>query len=304
MAARQTLSFLIKRFRESGIEPVARYGQNFLIDLNLVEILADAAAIEPCDVVLEVGTGTGSLTALLASKAAVVITVEIDSRLQQLAREELVGADNVIMLRQDALKNKNNFDPGLLELIDQQLRLDPQRRFKLAANLPYNIATPIISNLLLTPHTPVSMTVTIQKELADRILARPNNKDYGALSLWMQSLCEVQLVRVLPPSVFWPRPKVHSAILHIVPQPAWRERFPDLRFFHGYTRAVFLHRRKYLRGGLVGVLKGQLDKPQVDQLMNALELGPEARAEQLDLGQHWRLCEAIRQMAPEAFGHA
>ena len=173
---RQTISYLTRRFQEVGLRPDTRHGQNFLIDLNLVRILAEEAQLEPHDVVLEVGTGTGSLTAMLAERAGVVVTVEIDSHLHQMATEELAGCDNIVFLQQDALKNKNNFHPNVLETVRSQLAEDPRRRLKLVANLPYNVATPVLSNLLETDLVPFSMTATIQKELADRIVAQPRSK--------------------------------------------------------------------------------------------------------------------------------
>ncbi len=299
-APRQTASFLMQRFREVGLEPDKRRGQNFLIDLNLLEILAKEAGISDQDVVLEVGTGLGSLTALMAEQAAAVVTVEIDKHLQQLASEVLDDFDNVTLLRHDALKNKNTLHPGVLETIQEKLADAPDRRFKLAANLPYCIATPIISNLLSTPVVPVSMTVTIQKELGERIIAKPRTKDYSALSIWIQAQCDASILRVLPPSVFWPRPKVDSVIVQIVPNAEKRARIPDLEFFHTFVRSMFFHRRKFLRSVVVAAMKGQLTKPQVDAVLEAQELGPTARAEELDVDRMLSLCEGIRQALSEA----
>ena len=302
MVERQTARFLMQRFADAGIHPDTRSGQNFLIDLNLVQILAREADLGPQDVVLEVGTGTGSLTGILAQSAAAVVTVELDYRLHQLAREELIDCNNVVMLRQDALKNKNRIDPVVLDAVRKQLQVDPARRLKLAANLPYNIATPILSNMLSTDIVPVSMTATIQKELAERITARPSTKDYSALSIWMQALCDCRILRLLPPSVFWPRPKVESAIVQVVPNPAKRARIPDVEFFHTFVRSLFFHRRKFLRSVLVSAFKDQLEKPQVDQILAGLKLGTDARAEQLDVERIMELSEAFRQIAPASPG--
>lgn len=295
----QTQSFLMRRFAEVGIHPNTKRGQNFLVDLNLLRLLVDSARLEPCDVVLEIGTGTGSLTGLVAPQVAAVVTVEVDPQLHQLASEELIDFENVTLLGQDALRNKNNFDDRVLEAVQAALSAEPGRRFKLVANLPYSVATPVIANLLAHDPTPVAMTVTIQKELADRITARPATKDYGALAVWMQSQCRIELVRIMPPSVFWPRPKVNSAILQIEVDDALRSRIPDRAYFHEFTRAMFFHRRKFLRSELASAFKGRLTKTDADEIMLALDLGPTARAEELDVEQMLRLCEAVRGRMPQ-----
>jgi 16S rRNA (adenine1518-N6/adenine1519-N6)-dimethyltransferase len=297
--ARQTKTFLLERFREMGIRPATRHGQTFLIDLNLVQLIVDAAELTSNDVVLEVGTGTGSLTAMMAERAAAVVTVEIDAHLFELASEQLIDYPNVTMLRLDALRNKNNIDDRVMEAVGGHMAADPGRRFKLVANLPYNIATPILSNLLLAPHVPHSMTVTIQKELADRITAAPSTKDYSALSVWIQSQCTAEIVRVMPPSVFWPAPKVSSAILRVVVDLERRSRIGNLQFFHQITKALFLHRRKFLRANVVAAMKNHLDKAQVDELLNDMAFAPDTRTEQLDVETLITLADRIRAAAPE-----
>lgn len=296
---RQTASFLIDKFREVGIHPSARLGQSFLIDLNLVRLLADAAELGPDDVVLEVGTGTASLTSLLAARAAAVVTVEIDPELYQLASETLIDCGNVTLLRQDVLKSKSRFHPDVLAAVRERLGEVPGRRFKVAANLPYNIATPVLSNLLNTDLLPVSMTVTIQKELADRITAAPSTKDYGALSIWIQSQCETRIIRVLPPTVFWPRPKVESAILQILPNAEKRARIPDLDFFHSFVRSIFSHRRKLLRSELLCKFRPQLDKAAVDAILQEQSLAGSVRAEELSVDAVLALSEAVRRRVTE-----
>jgi 16S rRNA (adenine1518-N6/adenine1519-N6)-dimethyltransferase len=156
------------------------------------------------------------------------------------------------------------------------------------------VATPVISNLLSSPIVPASMTVTVQKELADRITAHPGTKDYGALGVWIQSQCRVELVRTLPPSVFWPRPKVTSAIVHMTLDESLRRRISDLAFFHDFVRSLFAHRRKLLRGALQNAWKGRLDKTAIDKLLVDCGVSPDARAEQLDVPTILRLGEAVR----------
>jgi 16S rRNA (adenine1518-N6/adenine1519-N6)-dimethyltransferase len=284
----------MRRFEEAGIEPHGKYGQNFLIDLNLLHILFDAAAVGPDDVVLEIGTGTGSLTALAAEKAAAVVTVEVDPRMFQLAAEELHRFDNVVMLKLDALKSKNRINPAVFDAVRPLLAAAPGRQLKLVANLPYNIATPILGNLLAEENPPRTMTATIQKELAERITARPGDKDYGALSLWIQSQCRVEILRILPPDVFWPRPKVSSAFIQLTVDDGLRGRIADREFFHDFLRGIFLHRRKFLRSQLLNAAKDKLDKPQVDVILGELHLPASTRAEQLDVEAMLALCEAVR----------
>ncbi len=296
---RQTKTFLLERFREMGIRPATRHGQNFLIDLNLHQVIVDAAELTPDDVVLEVGTGTGALTTLMAASAAAVVTVEIDAHLFELASEELIDLPNVTMLRLDVLHNKNQFDERVMEAVGQALAAEPGRRLKLVANLPYNIATPVLSNLLLAPHVPHSMIATIQKELADRITAQPSTKDYSALSVWIQSHCTAEIVRLLPPSVFWPVPKVSSAIIRLVVAAERRAAIPDLRYFHQIVKGLFLHRRKFLRANVLSAMKLHLDKDQVDAILAALNFASDTRTEQLDVPTLLALAERLRAAAPD-----
>jgi 16S rRNA (adenine1518-N6/adenine1519-N6)-dimethyltransferase len=294
MTNRQTISFIKRRLDEAGIYPVSRYGQNFLTDLNLVRMIADSAELGPQDIALEIGTGTGSLTAMIAEKAGHVITVEIDKNLHQLAREELASFNNITFLQQDALRNKNNFSQELLDTIATAMSQIENAQLKLVANLPYNIATPIISNLLTyEDFVPTSMTATIQKELGDRIVARPATSDFGSLSLWIQAQCDAEIVRIMNPSVFWPRPKVHSAIVHIVTNPEKRARIKDLKNYHQFIRSVFIHRRKYLRSVLVTVFKNQLTRQDVDEVLESMGLKGEYRAEQLAVAVMIELCERL-----------
>ena len=290
----QTRSYLMKRFAEIGIHPRGKLGQNFLIDLNLLRLLHDSAQLEPNDVVLEVGTGMGSLTGLMSQSAARVITVEVDRVMHQLAKEELQDHTNITYIHADILRNKNRLNPDVLDAVRSALAEVPDARFKLAANLPFSIATPLMSNLLLTDIVPYSMTVTIQKELAERIVAKPSTKDYSALSVWMQAQCRCHFVRNMPSSVFWPRPKVDSAILHILFDQRLRKRIPDLEFFHEFSRAVFFHRRKFLRSELISMLKDKLGKSAIDDIMSKMGFNDQTRAETLSVEKMIKLCEVIR----------
>ena len=295
MDSRQTATFLSKRLAAAGLRPVSRFGQNFLIDLNLVDLIARSADLRKDDVVLEIGTGVGSLTSRLSDQAGAVLSVEIDNNLHQLASEELEGRANVKLIHGDALRNKNSLRPEIMENVrDAMSRIGDNARFLLVANLPYNIATPIISNLLHESPSPDVMVVTIQKEMGDRIAAGPGTKDYGALSVWVQSLCDVEVVRVLPPTVFWPQPKVHSAIIRLDQVPERRAKFADIKHFHATTRALFFHRRKFLRSVVISAMKGRMEKEGVDAVLSKLGHKENTRAEQLSVVQIQELAEALR----------
>ncbi|TWT86607.1 Ribosomal RNA adenine dimethylase [Pseudobythopirellula maris] len=289
----------MQKLREIGVEPASRHGQNFLIDMNLVRMIISSADLGPQDVVLEIGTGTGSLTTLMAPEAGRVVTVEIDGHLYELASEQLLRFGNVTQLRCDALKNKNRFAPEVMDAVGDALADLPDSRLKLVANLPYNVATPILSNLLLCEHTPHTMVATIQKELADRLVAKPWSKDYGALSVWMQAQCTTEVVREMSPKVFWPMPKVTSAIVRIIVDPERRAAIPDLKFFHQWIKAIFLHRRKFLRANVVSALKQHATKEQVDVLLDEMEFAPDTRTEQLDIPTLLRFTEKVRALAPD-----
>ena len=294
----QTRAYLMKRFETLGIHPRGKLGQNFLIDLNLLRLLYQSAELEKNDVVLEVGTGTGSLTGAMAREAAVVITVEVDSVMHEMAKQEHWDKPNIRFLFADILENKNRLNRDVLNVVREELAKSPDRRFKLCANLPYQIATPLMSNLLLSDVPPYSMTVTIQTEVGDRICAKPRTKDYGALAVWTQAQCDCRIVRIMPPSVFWPRPKVDSAIVQCVYNQKKRARIPNLRFFHEFVRALFFHRRKFIRSVLCSAFKNRLEKDVVDKVLTEMDLKGEIRAETLTVKQILELSEKFRVLFP------
>jgi 16S rRNA (adenine1518-N6/adenine1519-N6)-dimethyltransferase len=294
---RQTLSYLQRLFAGHGIAPKSRLGQNFLIDLNLQRLLVETARLGPDDVVLEVGAGTGGLTVELAGQAGHVLAVEIDPRFHDLAQQAVAGCTNVTLFRADVLRTKNRLNPELLDRLRALLQATGREaKIKLVANLPYSVATPVLSNLLGLDLPLVSLTATIQQELAERLTARPRTKDYGALSVWVQALARVRVVRRLPPSVFWPRPKVFSAIVQIVPQTAWRARIADLEVFHEFVRRAFLHRRKKLSNTLAAEFRDRFTKPQAAEFLQRHHVSPDARPEAVNVRQWIGLGNAFGEM--------
>jgi len=290
---RQTLSYLNRLFESFGLQAKSKLGQNFLIDLNLVDLIVRTAELDRTDAVLEVGTGTGSLTARLADLAGAVCTVEIDRSLQPVAKQIVGPRDNVRFLFGDALARKNELNPEMLTAWEETARQHGCGRHKLVANLPYAIATPLISNLLIAGVPIERMVVMVQWEIAERMRAAAGTKDYNALSVLMQAVADVEVIRKVLPTNFYPRPKVDSAIVKIVPNPEKRAKVNDVPSFRAFLRDLYVHRRKNLRQALTGWPAGRKDKDVVDAKLKLLGLDGTLRSETLDVEQHLRLFTAF-----------
>ncbi|MBT4158498.1 MAG: ribosomal RNA small subunit methyltransferase A [Planctomycetaceae bacterium] len=287
-ATRQTTAYLKKLFSEVGFAIDTKKGQNFLVDLNLLDLLERSAEIQPDDIILEVGSGTAALTERLARAAFRVVTIEIDSRLATLAQDRLVDADNVRLVNTDVLARKNKLSPDVLSALDDaekdRLAKDKKGRFLLVANLPYCVATPVISNLMLCRPF-ASATVTVQYEMAERMTALAGHHSYNALSVWIGSQCRSEIVRSLPPAAFWPRPKVDSAIVRLDLEEHRRSQVLDLPRFHTFLRNIFCHRRKVLRGVLISLAGGKKNPDvvaKIDTIYEKFDLERNIRAESID----------------------
>lgn len=220
-------------------QPRHRFGQNFMIDQNLVRIVADAGAITAGDRVIEVGPGTGTLTEELLSRGAEVVAVEIDRDLAKLLRERFGDQPGFILIEGDALSSKHAVNADLAAHIALP------RPSKLVANLPYNIASPLIIELLAAG---VDLLVfTVQKEVADRLRATAGSDDYGPLSVMAQMLGDVEFLRTLPPQAFWPAPKIESALVRITRADRLGA---DAAAFGRFVHKLFSFRRKTLRKAL------------------------------------------------------
>ncbi|MFK7820463.1 MAG: 16S rRNA (adenine(1518)-N(6)/adenine(1519)-N(6))-dimethyltransferase RsmA [Planctomycetaceae bacterium] len=283
-------------FQRHGYNPRRDLGQNFLIDVNLVEFIARSAEITARDVVLEVGAGTGGMTAFLVQNAGHVVSVELDENVFPLAQEAVQDAENVTLLKTDILKNKNTLSPQVLEVVQEKLDSIPDSRLKLVSNLPYNVATPVVSNLVATDLPWKRMVITIQLELGQRMSAKPGSSHYGALSAWLQSQCFVKILKQMGPQVFWPRPKVNSAIVLLRPQHERRNAIGDRQFFHDFVRRLFHHRRKLMRGVLRGMYRKQIDKAAIDHVLAELKFPESARAEQQPVDRLVALSKRIQKL--------
>lgn len=280
---RQTGTRIRRLFEQAGLKPRHDLGQNFLIDLNLLALIVQSAELTPHDVVLEVGTGTGSLTAQLAQRAGRVIAVEYDPQMARLTSAAVADRANVTLLNQDVLKNKNHLAEEVLRELASALACESASGLKLVANLPYQVATPVISNLVATDLPWSRMIVTIQWELAERMTARPKMSDYSSLSVWLQAQCRLEILRRLPPTVFWPRPKVDSAILRIDRDALRESQIVDRAGFHDFLRDIFTQRRKHLIG--VVAKSSTVDRAVLEAIHRELDLPVSVRAEELGVEQ-------------------
>jgi len=238
-----TRTELRQALAEAGLRPDTSRGQHFLVDGNLMRRLAAEADLGPADTVLEVGAGVGNLTGLLAADAGRVVAVEVDPRLAEIARRRLAVAGNVDLLTADALADKHRVHPDVLAAV-RASRQALGGGWKLVANLPYQAATPLLVDLVLDPDPPARLVCTVQEEVADRLSARPATRAYGPVGILVQAAAEVEVLRRLPPDVFWPRPAVASAMVRVRPSAARRGRIADLAALRRTVTGLFAHRRK------------------------------------------------------------
>lgn len=268
-----------------------RFGQNFLIDGNVVEKIVREAGVTKDDFVLEVGPGIGTMTQILCENAREVAAVEIDKNLIPILKETLAPYDNVTVINEDILK------VDIKKLAEEK---NNGRPIKVVANLPYYITTPIIMGIFES-HVPVeSITIMVQKEVAERMQVGPGTKDYGALSLAVQFYASAQIVLKVPASCFMPRPNVDSAVIKLVRHENTPVNVKDEEFMFCVIRAAFNQRRKTLVNSLSnsGELKGKEHNIDKDKILNALEtmnLSPSIRGEALTLAQFAQLSDLLAQ---------
>ena len=249
-----------------------KFGQNFLIDSHVIHKIMEAAEITKQDVVLEIGPGIGTMTQYLAEQAGQVYAVEIDKNLIPVLLETLASYDNVTIVNQDILK------------VDIP-KLVGERRIKIVANLPYYITTPIIMGLF-EDHIPTeSVTVMVQKEVAERMQAKPGTKDYGALSLAVQYYASPYIAANVPPNCFIPRPNVGSAVIKLTAYEAPPVSVIDEKLMFRLIRASFNQRRKTLVNGIRNSGELSFTKEEVEQALSVVGLSPNVRGETMSLRQ-------------------
>ncbi len=253
-----------------------KFGQNFLIDTNVLDRIISAAEITKDDCVLEIGPGIGTMTQYLAETAREVVAVEIDKALIPILEDTLSAYDNVTVINEDILKVDIN------AIVQER---NGGRPIKVVANLPYYITTPIIMGLF-EQHVPLkSITIMVQKEVADRMQVGPGTKDYGALSLAVQYYAEPKIVANVPPNCFIPRPNVGSAVIRLTRYEEPPVKVDDEHKMFALIRASFNQRRKTLVNGLGNAAGLSVTKEQVAEALEKMGLSPTIRGEALTLQQ-------------------
>jgi len=257
-----------------------KFGQNFLIDTHVLEKIIDAAGITKDDFVLEIGPGIGTMTQYLCENAREVAAVEIDNNLIPILKDTLKEYDNVEVIHEDILK---------VDIQELAQRKNQGRPIKVVANLPYYITTPIIMGLFES-HVPIaSITIMVQKEVADRMQAGPGSKDYGALSLAVQFYAKPEIVANVPPNCFMPRPNVGSAVIRLTRHETVPVDILDEKMMFRIIRASFNQRRKTLANGLNNAPDIPLSKEQIQESITALGVPVNIRGEALTLEQFAKL---------------
>lgn len=261
-----------------------KYGQNFLIDTHVLEKIIREAGVTKDDFVLEIGPGIGTMTQYLCENAREVAAVEIDKALIPILQDTLSDYDNVEVINEDILKVDIN------RLAQEK---NEGRPIKVVANLPYYITTPIIMGLFES-HVPIdSITIMVQKEVADRMKTGPGSKDYGALSLAVQYYAQPEIVANVPPNCFMPRPKVGSAVIRLKRHEHPVVETPDEKLMFRLIRASFNQRRKTLVNGLKNAPDIPLEKSEIEEVITALGKPLTVRGEALTLEEFARLSDLV-----------
>ena len=282
-----TLPKVTKEFlKEHGIRIKKRLGQNFLIDEGILNRIVEAADLSKDDIVIEIGPGMGTLTKKLAQEVKKVLAIEIDENLVKLLRETLKSYSNVEIIQADILKI------NLKKLPITSYR-SPVTKFKVVANLPYYITTPIIIHLLEAREILSNIVIMIQKEVGRRMVAKPRTKDYGALSLLIQYYTKPQITVKVPRSAFLPEPEVDSCVVNLEVREKPAVEVKDEELFFKVVRAAFEQRRKALKNALSRTRDLRLDKKKVLEILEKVDIKPLRRGETLSLEEFARLSNLL-----------
>ena len=273
--------------RINNIKANKRFGQNFLIDDNILENIVKSAEITNNDLVIEIGPGLGNLTEYLLEKAAYVILVEIDNNMINILNDKIKNNNNYILLNNDILKV--NVDE-IIENIENKLNRKFEK-IKVVANLPYYITTPIIFKLLQNENRINEITVMVQKEVAERIVAKNKTKDYGILTLMVNYLGTSDIKLIVPNNSFIPAPNVTSAVIKITKNKRFTVKDEELLF--KLIHSSFAQRRKKIINSLESTKFSNMSKPELEKLFNECNISLNARAEELELQDYIKIVDII-----------
>ncbi|MFQ5883050.1 MAG: 16S rRNA (adenine(1518)-N(6)/adenine(1519)-N(6))-dimethyltransferase RsmA [Candidatus Methylomirabilales bacterium] len=264
-----------------GLRPKKRLGQTFLVDRNILGKILKEGELQRSDRVLEIGAGVGTLTMALAERCRRVIAVEIDSGLFQILQGVLAGRPAVTLVHGDAL------------YLDFRRLLEEEGPWKVIANLPYSVATPLLTRLLGLSHCFSLLLLMVQEEVAERLIASPGNKAYGSLTVLTQYYTDIRIVTRVSRTAFYPAPQVDSALvkLQVLPVPRVRPGDPDL--FFRLVRAAFAHRRKTLKNALVQSKCVPLDRQEIQAVLERTGLSLHRRGETLSLQEFQKLADYL-----------
>ena len=279
-----TINILKHQLRKYGIHLSKKRGQSLLIDETVLDDIVTACELGQEDVVLEIGAGTGVLTAALAKCANQVYAVEVDKRMFELLTDTLRGYNNITLLQEDVL-NYNFF-----ELLKAYL----ENPIKIIGNLPYSITTPILMKVIESGIPFKSAIFMIQKEVAERLVAKPATKEYGILTLAVGYRCQVEIVRNVPAKSFFPIPEVDSAIIKLIPYQTPPVEVDDESFFFRIVKVAFSQRRKTLLNTL-NTISHQLglDKKELESVLTKIEINPQRRGETLNITEFAKLANLL-----------
>ena len=269
-----------KELAEYGLIPRKRLGQHFLVDRNILNKVVRTAQVGEEDVILEVGSGLGEMTLVLADRARKIIAVEFDPKLVEILRRKVAAYPNVEVVQRD-----------ILEIDFDQFFEHEERQIKVVANLPYQISTPLIFRFIDTRKAFSSLTLMLQREVAERMIAVPGGKDYGPLSVFVQMASDLSIHFFIKPSAFFPPPKVDSAVIQMV----WKKKpvvpLQDEEWFKKVVRGCFSYRRKTLMNALK---HSDLFSEDLGDKMKKVGIDPQRRPETLSIQEFANLAEILK----------
>jgi 16S rRNA (adenine1518-N6/adenine1519-N6)-dimethyltransferase len=285
MVSPASISTVRKMMERYELHPKKKWGQNFLVDQNILNKIITACKLEQDSLVVEIGPGMGALTQRLADTGSRVLSIDIDQQLKPILEESVGGYENVRVIFGDILEH--NLEQELI----QAFGLAKITPYKVCANIPYNITTPIIFNLLEQCPNLQAAVLMVQKEVAVRLAAGPGNKDYGLLTLNVAYYAEVEMITQVSHNCFYPRPEVDSSVVKITPYPDGRKKVTvkDEQVFKHFMKAAFQKRRKTILNSCVSFFK--LQKAEAIRLLQEVQINPETRPEQLTLENFARITD-------------